>query len=609
MPRINNPYERQHINNLAKYAKLIDQIFKVAAQEAAAIGVSAAKGKISTSSLFSFDDHPLTQAQIQSLLSRLTKHIETAIINGIDAEWTLANNKNNELARRVFADNIGRLTQAQYRQYFSTNDNARQAFLERKEKGLNLSERVWRYANEFKDEMELGLDVGIRNGLDADAMSRELRQYLRHPDKLFRRVCDEHGNLVLSKRAADFHPGQGVYRSSYKNARRLAVTETNIAYRTADYERIQQLDFVVGIEVCLSNNHPIHDICDDLCGRYPKDFKFTGWHPHCRCHTKTILKTEEELMEENAAILRGEEPPQNSVNSVSDVPRAFKKWVKDNEYRIKTARSLPYFMQDNGTINNGKFTLKEFGKAICEQAATTKIVIDDPYRYHPSGDTTTPIEIIQPTKEALAELEDILLDKAIAVVSEKALDVGNDVQSLAEQIASKYDAVCTPINYKSAESIKRKVLLERQNPLTANFTPEMLKDAVRTTIIAPQDKIASVIDSLKKNELFLRYKSQGGDEYIGYVGNIVNIKTTNGLAAEIQINTAKMIYAKELPENAKKILGEDVWNAIRKEVGVEGGLGHKYYEEWRILSDEQKLSAKGQALKKKSEEYYSRFKD
>ena len=22
-----------------------------------------------------------------------------------------------------------------------------------------------------------------------------------------------------------------------------------------------------------------HDICDDLKGRYPKDFKFTGWHP------------------------------------------------------------------------------------------------------------------------------------------------------------------------------------------------------------------------------------------------------------------------------------------------------------------------------------------
>lgn len=36
---------------------------------------------------------------------------------------------------------------------------------------------------------------------------------------------------------------------------RRAATETNIAYRTADHERWQQLDFIVGIEVHLSNNH------------------------------------------------------------------------------------------------------------------------------------------------------------------------------------------------------------------------------------------------------------------------------------------------------------------------------------------------------------------
>ena len=147
------------------------------------------------------------------------------------------------------------------------------------------------------------MDVGIRNGLSADDMSQELRQYLKYPDKLFRRVRDEHGELQLSKRAAAFHPGRGVYRSSYKNARRLAATETNIAYMTADYERWQQLDFVVGIEIKLSNNHtlngmPFTDICDKLKGRYPKDFKFTGWHPHCRCRAVTILKTDDEIAED-----------------------------------------------------------------------------------------------------------------------------------------------------------------------------------------------------------------------------------------------------------------------------------------------------------------------
>lgn len=357
MPRVNDPFERQHIANLSKYAKIIDEIFKAAAKEAASIGVIVGNGNFDASRVFSFADYPITHKMIQSLLSRLANSVETAIVNGVEAEWTLANNKNNELSRRVFGDNVGKLTQEQYRKYFSSNDEAREAFLARKEQGLNLSERVWRYTECFKSDIELGLDIGIRNGLDAAQMSRQLRQFLQHPDMLFRRVRDEHGNLVLSKRASDFHPGRGVYRSSYKNARRLAVTETNMAYRSSDYERMQQLDFVVGIEIRLSNNHttpgknglpiPLVDICDELKGKYPKDFKFTGWHPHCRCHVVSILKTESELMQENAAILRGEEPSKESVNAVTDVPKEFKDWLESNKSRAERSYSIPYFIKDN----------------------------------------------------------------------------------------------------------------------------------------------------------------------------------------------------------------------------------------------------------------------
>lgn len=97
--------------------------------------------------------------------------------------------------------------------------------------------------------------------------------------------------------------------------RRMAVTESNIAYRTADYERWQQMTFVVGIEIELSNNHTVkggdgkphafYDICDELAGRYPKDFKFTGWHPHCRCHAVTIMKTDDELAVQKAGFDSG----------------------------------------------------------------------------------------------------------------------------------------------------------------------------------------------------------------------------------------------------------------------------------------------------------------
>lgn len=203
------------------------------------------------------------------------------------------------------------------------------------------------------------------------------------------------------------------------------------------------------------------------------------------------------------------------------------------------------------------------------------------------------------------------LDAAIKETSQKAHAVGEEVQSLAESIASKYEAACTPINYKSETSIKRKVLAERAED-GPNFSPDMLKDAVRTTIIAPKDKIADVIDTLSQEPQVKAIgdkaiKKQLPKDCLGYSGNIVNLKTSNGLTAEIQVNTAKMIYAKELPENAKKILGEKVWNDIRKEVGVEGGLGHKYYEEWRVMSKEEQLSSLGQTLKKRSEEYYTNF--
>jgi hypothetical protein len=352
MPKLNK-YDKEHMENLSAYEQEVDRLYRQIIQQAATIGISIS-GDFNPDKPFSFDDYPTIKKRVEKLLSALQSGLSAVILNGIDAEWTLANNKNSELSRMVFGDNIGKLTEEQYGRYFSTNDNARIAFKERKENGLNLSDRVWRYTNQFKDEIELALDLGIRSGLSADEMTRDLRDYLRYPDKLFRRVRDEHGQLQLSKRAAAFHPGQGVYRSSYKNARRLAATETNMAYMTADYERWQQLDFVVGIEIRLSNNHtlngePFVDICDELKGRYPKDFKFTGWHPHCRCHVITILKTDEEIAEDTQKILNGEELDGNSINRVDDVPDNFKngcRITKRGRKEVIQCRTLSVIMKN-----------------------------------------------------------------------------------------------------------------------------------------------------------------------------------------------------------------------------------------------------------------------
>ena len=343
-PRKTDKWEAQHQRNLLAYERQIDAIYKAAVAESAAI---AGLCDFSPVEPFSFSKYPITQERVRKLLYGLGNDLYSAIVNGVRSEWTLANRKNNELCNVVFGDMASLLTDEQRKRYYATNPKAQEAFLARKESGLNLSDRVWKYTDQFKEEIEMGIDIGLRDGLSADELSRDLRQYLQYPDKLFRRVRDEHGILQLSKAAKAFHPGQGVYRSSYKNARRLAATEANIAFRTADYERWQQLDFVVGFEVKLSNNHPVTDICDYLKGRYPKDFKYTGWHPHCRCYVVSILKTPEEMQADNERILQGIEPSEGSVNTVKDVPQGFKDWLKDNEERAKRSTSMPYFIKDN----------------------------------------------------------------------------------------------------------------------------------------------------------------------------------------------------------------------------------------------------------------------
>lgn len=550
MARKLNKYDIRHKRNIKVYELRIDAIYREAIREAVAISGTA--GKIKPDTPFSFDDYPITRKRIESLMSGLKSSMEAVILNGIKSEWTLANNKNSELANRVFGNNVGKLTQAQYRRYYSTNDAAREAFQQRKVGGLNLSNRVWRYTEQFKEEIEMGLDIGIRSGRSADELSRDLRQYLKQPDKLFRRVRDEHGQLQLSKRAKAYHPGQGVYRSSYKNARRLTATETNMAYRTSDHLRWQQMDFVVGIEIHLSNNHtlngkPFHDICDELQGRYPKDFVFKGWHPHCRCFATSILKTHEEMAEDTRRIMNGEGTTNESVNSVRELPKAFRDWAEQNEERARQGSSLPYFIQDNKGMMNGFY-----------------------------------------------------LDKAIEETMAKARSVGDEVQGLAENVAKPFGATCTPINFKGAESIRRKVYSERSSEPT--FSPDNLKDAVRTTVVTSRTDIQSVVSELKKADGFLRHKPQRTP--LGYTGNIINVETKNGVVAEIQVNTARMIYAKEKPADARRVIGDKMWNEIHEETGLAGGLGHKLYEEYRVLDPE---SPEVKEILRKSREYYRHF--
>ncbi|MBW8524276.1 hypothetical protein K0U91_03475 [Chryseobacterium chendengshani] len=83
-----------------------------------------------------------------------------------------------------------------------------------------------------------------------------------------------------------------------------------------------------------------------MAGEYPKDFKFWGWHPNCRCTVITLLKTFEEMEKDNTRILQGLKPSEPD-DVVKELPSQFTSWVSDNKNKIERARSTPYFIKNN----------------------------------------------------------------------------------------------------------------------------------------------------------------------------------------------------------------------------------------------------------------------
>lgn len=338
-------YDRKHLKNLLRRAKDISSLFSDAAREGARIG--EATGYTDPNGEFAFDKFPTVKQRVEELFRGLHDQLLLTVTEGNREEWLLSAAKNDALVESKYSRAVAKLGD-RAEAWTEPHLEALEQFNKRKERGMNLSDRVWRLTDQFKGELELALEMGLGDGKSAAALSRDVREYLNEPHKLFRRVRNEKGQLRLSKAAAAYHPGQGVYRSSYKNALRLTATENNIAYRTADHERWNDLDFVIGIEIMLSNNHPIEDICDEMCGVYPKTFKFVGWHPFCRCIAVPKLADEDEFIARQQALIDGEELPQGGYSGeVTEMPQGFVDWVSENTERVDTAKTEPYFLADN----------------------------------------------------------------------------------------------------------------------------------------------------------------------------------------------------------------------------------------------------------------------
>jgi hypothetical protein len=339
-------YDQRHFKKLeGLYVKKIEQLYMFATREAASV-VAGIGPDIDLTKPFIFADYPQTKQKADQLFKSFKLKLTSTLRDATEQEWDMASKKNDQLVNRVLRSTSFKRKQVEH--LYNRNLEALAAFQARKSAGLNLSDRVWKYTNQLKGELEMGVDVGLSEGRSAGQLSLDLRRYLKEPDKLYRKVRDNRGELALSQQARKYSPGPGSYRSSYMNTMRLARTEVNMAYRQSDFERWQKLDFVVGFEVRRSNHVFICPMCDSLVGRYPKNFKFYGWHPQCRCYAVPILSRTKDFIEREKQRMVGEQlSPHKASSEVKDVPLSFKKWVADHKEQYAMAKSEPFFIRNN----------------------------------------------------------------------------------------------------------------------------------------------------------------------------------------------------------------------------------------------------------------------
>ena len=302
----NEYHQNQTEKDVSKLLQLLDEVLKMAVLY---YGMQALnKG----SDLFTFALYPALNKKINGLFERFQNTFSRKMNFYVDKHYNISHNKFKE----VFGEALKSGKAATYTPASVKNHLPME--------GIR-SARVWNLSKQYRTEIEMALDIAISEGTPANELASTLKKYLRNPDSLFRRYRDKNGVLQLSKKAKEYHSGQGVYRSAYKNAERLARTEINIAYRKADIERWQSMDMIAGYEIKRSRHPYGCEICDMMKGVYPKSFVWVGNHPNCRCYMTPIFKSD----------LKGKELILNPKLT---------NWISSHEEKITTASSVPMFL-------------------------------------------------------------------------------------------------------------------------------------------------------------------------------------------------------------------------------------------------------------------------
>lgn len=307
---------------------------------------------------FTIQGNKLIEKAFARRIKTFNKSMEVIVVNAIHENWKYANDDHWEKMKTIFSKDlkvlqqIDELRQRAEKYHVNRSNEARDYYLQ-KRNGLSLSDRVWKIGNQIPVEIDIMVQNAIKKGQSAQDLAAELKRYLNEPEKLFRRVRNpKTGRLEWSKAAKEYHPGQGVYRSSYKNAMRLARTETNIAYRYAEWQSFQNNFLIKAFEIRLSNSGNHCPVCERLAGVYPKWFLWTGWHPQCMCVMVPVQISHSELLE-RFKLRREGRLDEWKPAYLNELPENFTEYLQENKERILSANSVPYWLEDNwGKLNN-----------------------------------------------------------------------------------------------------------------------------------------------------------------------------------------------------------------------------------------------------------------
>lgn len=366
--KLTSKQQKEQLNNLfAVYNKRLRRLYSDYVKKLTSLGYG--EDVLEDDALFNFDNFPQLKARLDDIFNDYYQNSLLCYKSGITDGVALAYNHDEMVigGYSVLTDKAIRVAR----------DTAAATFISNRLKaknGLNLAQIVWNYCQQTKSEFEMAMSNtiadGIGKGSSAEEIGKSIRKYLNDPDMMYRRyhtikvqkngkkkdvVTWRRRRIIDGKVRFIEEPlekvGMGVYRSARKNALRVARTEINAAYHKARNERWQNEPFVIGQYIHVSPQHNIDDICNDLEGRYPKDFDWRSWHSNCICTSDPITIQGEEKKEFYKRLMAGEDMS-NYVSSfaVLTMPEKYNQYIRDNSEAIVKAGmrgKLAWHLQDN----------------------------------------------------------------------------------------------------------------------------------------------------------------------------------------------------------------------------------------------------------------------